>query len=154
MSVIVQNQLLAKRLKELRTTAGYSQSYIAEVIGVVRQTYSNYERGIRTPDYNSLYILAGLYGISIDDLMHLCVNVNRDEQYEAPSPSAVSKEIADYLDFYNDPYNQKVYRMLNSQEKQMIYCMKQLSKNECNELIQMARLKMALSINHDFKIVY
>lgn len=71
------NKLLPQKLKELRKVNNYTQDYVAEVLGVVRQTYSHYETGKRTPDAEALYKLAGLYNISIDDLMHLTMNVDR-----------------------------------------------------------------------------
>ena len=62
---------LPQKLKELRKVNNYTQDYVAAVLGIVRQTYSHYETGRRTPDAEALYKLAGLYNISIDDLMHL-----------------------------------------------------------------------------------
>jgi len=60
---------LPQKLKELRKVNNYTQDYVAAVLGIVRQTYSHYETGRRTPDAEALYKLAGLYNISIDDLM-------------------------------------------------------------------------------------
>ena len=48
--------------------------YVAEVLGVVRQTYSHYETRKRTPDAEAFYKLAGLYNISVDDLLHLTID--------------------------------------------------------------------------------
>lgn len=59
------NEKLAQKLRELRKVNNYTQDYVAEVLGVVRQTYSHYETGKRTPDTNALYKLAGLYNISM-----------------------------------------------------------------------------------------
>ena len=66
--------LLPEKLKELRKMNNYTQDYVAEVLGVVRQTYSHYETGKRTPDATALYKLAGLYNISLEDLLHLPSN--------------------------------------------------------------------------------
>ena len=46
----MKNKLLPQKLKELRKVNNYTQDYVAEVLGVVRQTYSHYETGKRTPD--------------------------------------------------------------------------------------------------------
>ena len=62
--------LLSQRLKELRKVYNYTQDYVAEVIGSTRQTYSHYETGRRKPSTETLYKLAGLYNISVDDLLH------------------------------------------------------------------------------------
>ena len=61
--------IIPSRLKILRSSYGYSQDYIAQKLGVVRQTYSHYENGRRIPDGNILLNLADLYEISIGDLM-------------------------------------------------------------------------------------
>lgn len=103
------NKLLPQKLKELRKVNNYTQDYVAEVLGVVRQTYSHYETGKRTPDAEALYKLAGLYNISIDDLMHLTMNVDRTISYDAPVPTQSSTDLGEYLAFFNNPSNKKKY---------------------------------------------
>ena len=61
--------LLSKRIQELRKVNNYTQDYVASALGVVRQTYSHYETGKRTPSAEMLFKIAGLYGIPVDDLM-------------------------------------------------------------------------------------
>ena len=46
---------LPQKLKELRKVNNYTQDYVAAVLGIVRQTYSHYETGRRTPDAEALY---------------------------------------------------------------------------------------------------
>ena len=75
----MKNKLLPQKLKELRKVNNYTQDYVAEVLGVVRQTYSHYETGKRTPDAEAFYKLAGLYNISVDDLLHLTIDIDREE---------------------------------------------------------------------------
>ena len=74
----MKNKLLPQKLKELRKVNNYTQDYVAEVLGVVRQTYSHYETGKRTPDAEAFYKLAGLYNISVDDLLHLTIDIDRE----------------------------------------------------------------------------
>ncbi len=94
---------LPQKLKELRKVNNYTQDYVAAVLGIVRQTYSHYETGRRTPDAEALYKLAGLYNISIDDLMHLTVDIDREVSYDAPVPSQSSEDLSEFLEFFNDP---------------------------------------------------
>ena len=94
-------------MKELRKVNNYTQDYVAAVLGIVRQTYSHYETGRRTPDAEALYKLAGLYNISIDDLMHLTVDIDREVSYDAPVPSQSSEDLSEFLEFFNDPANKK-----------------------------------------------
>ncbi|MGN0405221.1 MAG: helix-turn-helix domain-containing protein [Bariatricus sp.] len=56
-------------LKRLRKSQGYTQADVAEIIGVSRQTFSNYERGLREPALKVLVTLANFYGVSLDELV-------------------------------------------------------------------------------------
>ena len=103
----MKKSLLPQKLKELRKMHNYTQDYVAEALGIVRQTYSHYETGKRMPDAESLYKLAGLYNISVDDLMHMTLQIDRDVSYDAPKPTSSSSELSEYLDFYNNPANRK-----------------------------------------------
>ena len=103
----MKNKLLPQKLKELRKVNNYTQDYVAEVLGVVRQTYSHYETGKRTPDAEAFYKLAGLYNISVDDLLHLTIDIDREESYDAPAPTQASTDLSEFLEFFNDPSNKK-----------------------------------------------
>ena len=80
--------LLSQRLKELRKLHSYTQDYVASMLGVVRQTYSHYESGKRTPNSETLYKLAGLYDVPIDDFMHLTIELDKNIYYDSPAPSS------------------------------------------------------------------
>ncbi len=95
----MKNKLLPQKLKELRKVNNYTQDYVAEVLGVVRQTYSHYETGKRTPDAEAVYKLAGLYNISVDDLLHLTIDIDREESYDAPAPTQATPIYQNFLNF-------------------------------------------------------
>ena len=99
--------LLSQRLKELRKLHNYTQDYVASMLGVVRQTYSHYESGKRTPNSEKLYKLAGLYDVPIDDFMHLTIDLDKNIYYDAPAPSSSSIELTDFLEYFNNPNNKK-----------------------------------------------
>lgn len=61
-----QNEIIAKRLSELRKEKKYTQDEIAEKIKVKRATIANYESGNRAPDYETIIKLADIYGVSCD----------------------------------------------------------------------------------------
>lgn len=61
-----QNEIIAKRLSELRKEKGITQDEIANEINVGRATIANYETGKRAPDYETLIRLADIYGVSCD----------------------------------------------------------------------------------------
>lgn len=56
-------------LKTLRTQRGLTQQEVARRLGITRQAYSNYEAGLREPDYGTLCALADLFGCTADRLM-------------------------------------------------------------------------------------
>lgn len=57
------------RLKELREAKHYTQSKIAQDLGISRQSYSNYEIGKREPDLATLKKMAEYFNISVDYLV-------------------------------------------------------------------------------------
>lgn len=136
-----ESNLLPKKLKELRKAHSYTQDYVAEVLGIVRQTYSHYETGKRTPSSEMLYKLAGLYEISIDDLMHLTINLDRNIYYDAPAPTESSQEIADFLEYFNSPSNQKKYQYNTNLEKELLYHFSKITDADKKELIEIAKIK-------------
>lgn len=79
----------ANRLLQYRKKSGLSQEDLAEKIGVSRQAVSKWERAEASPDTDNLIILAKVYGVSLDELL----NVNPEEEKENPEPQ--TEETAD-----------------------------------------------------------
>ena len=61
--------MLKDNLIMLRKLHGYSQEQIAEKIGISRQAYAKWERGLTIPDIEKAAALAKVYDITIDGLM-------------------------------------------------------------------------------------
>lgn len=55
------NKKLADSIIALRKKNGLSQEQLAEKIGISRQTVSNWERGIATPDVETLNLISKLF---------------------------------------------------------------------------------------------
>lgn len=137
----MKKSLLPQKLKELRKMHNYTQDYVAEALGIVRQTYSHYETGKRMPDTESLYKLAGLYNISVDDLMHMTLQIDRDISYDAPKPTSSSSELSEYLEFYNIPENRKKYMFTSTLEKEFLFYFQKMSEEDKKEMIEFAKIK-------------
>jgi len=135
---------LAERLKQLRIAHSYNQEYVASFLGVIRQTYSHYETGRCKPSSDTLYKLAGLYNISVEDLMHLSVNLDKDIYYDAPAPSNSSEELKGYLSFFNEEFNRKKYRFFTDTEKELLYYFSLLGESDKKEIIEITKLKVRL----------
>ena len=56
-------------LYELRTKKGMSQDEVAEKVFVTRQAVSRWENGETVPNTETLKLLSGLFGVSINTLL-------------------------------------------------------------------------------------
>ncbi|MDE6869693.1 MAG: helix-turn-helix domain-containing protein, partial [Clostridia bacterium] len=56
-------------LKDLRMQLGKTQKEVAEEMGLLTTTYSNYEQGLREPSMEVLKILCEYYGVSANYLI-------------------------------------------------------------------------------------
>ena len=135
---------LSERLKQLRIAHSYTQEYVASFLGVIRQTYSHYETGRCKPTSDTLYKLAGLYNISVEDLMHLSVDLDKDIYYDAPAPSGSSEELKGYLSFFNEEFNRKKYRFFTDTEKELLYYFSLIGEADKREIIEITKLKARL----------
>lgn len=57
------------KLLELRKEKGVRQIDIANFLEVSKQCYSNYEKGIREPDFATLQKLSEYFGVSVDYIL-------------------------------------------------------------------------------------
>ena len=60
---------LGEALKENRIKCQMTQEFVAETLGVSRQSVSKWESGISDPNTSNLIALAKLYGISVEELL-------------------------------------------------------------------------------------
>ena len=135
------NQLLAIKLKELRKAYNYKQEDIAVGLGITRQTYSHYETGKRSPSPETLFKLAGIYNISVDDLLQLTVELDRNIYYDAPAPTSSSETLAEFLEYFNSPSNQKKYQHCSTLEKEVLFYFEKLSEGDKKEIIEFTKIK-------------
>ena len=89
------------KLKELREQNGLSQKDFAAIIGVPANTYNQWEKEKRSPDYESLLRIADYYQVSVD---YLLGRTDESEQTKKPADGELSelsknkKEILNLLD--------------------------------------------------------
>ena len=58
--------IFTERLKELRKNKGLKQQEIAELLGVKRNAYSDWENGKTEPSFENLIKLADLLEVTLD----------------------------------------------------------------------------------------
>ena len=70
MQEILSKRDIGDRIKNLRVTAGLSQSFISEILQLSRSNYSQIELGNQFPTFHTLHILARYYSKSYEWLLH------------------------------------------------------------------------------------
>ena len=60
------SDFIGEKIKNLRTSKGLTQSDLADILGITRQSISRYEKGERKADQDTLFALAEHFNISID----------------------------------------------------------------------------------------
>jgi len=136
------NKTLADKLKELRKFHNYNQEDIAAVIGVIRQTYSHYETGKRTPSGDILCKLARFYNISMDELVADTVELDPDLYFTSPVPAQKAEEFGEYLSYFNTDTNKKKYQFHSVLEKELLYYFEKLSEADKKEIIEFTKIKV------------
>jgi transcriptional regulator with XRE-family HTH domain len=58
-------------LKAARVNKGYTQKEVAKLIGVSKETLSNYERGLTHPNISIVKKIEKLYDVSYDEFIFL-----------------------------------------------------------------------------------
>ena len=61
--------LLGKRIKELRNSAKFTQSELAQRVGVTKSTIAAYENDSRLPSYEVLIKMANTFKVSTDSIL-------------------------------------------------------------------------------------
>lgn len=135
------NRLLSAKLKELRKLHNYNQDYVASALGIVRQTYSHYETGKRTPNPEILFKIAGLYNIPVDDLMQLVIDIDRNVYYDAPTPTKSGEDLAEFLNYFTSSGNKKKYQYNTILEKELLYYFEKISEEDKREIIEFTKIK-------------
>ena len=76
---------LGKRFRSLREKAARTQKELASRLNVPNQNISNYERGFRQPDYETLQKLADYYDVSTDYLLGRTDTLKKENNDNAES---------------------------------------------------------------------
>lgn len=109
--------VISRKLKEIRVRNGLSQQQLADVLGICRSAYCNYEIGRRSPDFSTIKRLSDFYNISLDAFNDTDESDFCDEsEYESNAPQYLSK--------------------LSKQERDLIVKFRLLDKNEQETLLE------------------
>ncbi|CDQ41470.1 XRE family transcriptional regulator [Virgibacillus sp. CM-4] len=77
--------MLGKRMRHLRERENLSQLQLAKKLNIPNQSISNYERGFRNPDYETLNKIADFFEVTTDYLLGRSdqPHMTEDEAFEA-----------------------------------------------------------------------
>lgn len=98
-----------KNLRTARTSKGMTQEQVAEFLGVHRTTYNRYERGLRTPDLDTISKLASLFEVTTDYLLGSKPIGQGSRQNRlipllgtvpAGTPTEAIEDVEEYIDIY------------------------------------------------------
>lgn len=144
---------LGRNLYEARKKSGLSQEYVAEKLGVSRQTISKWELDETLPDIRQSKKLAVLYRLSLDELIDFDFEINEIQEVIEKTSEETTQKIDwtktwskkyPILETYQnevkiDDYAAKLYELLNQLKQEYGYSdldallvLKDILFHECN----------------------
>ncbi len=139
---------LEKYLKELRKSYNYSQEFVASQLNITRQTYSHYETGRISPPLNSLYHLAKLYNVPLDNFLDFTINNHAEDTKPNPYGSAIDPkkncpddDLNEFLQHISAPENSKKFKSLKRQEKLCLYYYQLLDERDKEDILAFMKIK-------------
>lgn len=125
------NNVLGKKLRNLRLENKMTQDDIAEILDMSRTSFSKYENGASTPPLSTLRKLAAIYNVSLNYLIYddsAIISVRDEGNTEAPDPS---EAVSSFTQLTRDEKKLIMkFRLLNSQKQEEI---KDYVDNKSNE---------------------
>lgn len=118
---------IAQNLKRLRTFYSYRQQDVSDKLNISRQAYSNYERGTRLPDLETVSKLAQFYNIPLDRLVY------------AKDPAGVIAESSPYGHIALTPVGSTI--RMNGPDAKMFLTFKQLPEAVQKEVRDFIKFK-------------
>ena len=136
-------------LKELRKFYNYSQEFVASQLNITRQTYSHYETGRITPPLNSLYNLAKLYKVPLENFLEFSINYNisnshkisKNQTADSMESKLTGDDLNEFLQHISTPENTKKYKSLKRQEKLFLYYYQLLDDRDQADILDFMKIK-------------
>jgi len=136
--------IIEQYLKDLRKSCNYSQEFVASHLNITRQTYSHYETGRVIPPVNSLYNLAKLYGVPVENFLDLVVtyNINMDFALKPQDNRLdMTEDLSFFIEYINAPENSKKFKFLNRWERQFLFYFLLMDKRDQDDILTFMKVK-------------
>ena len=129
--------MLNTRLKSLRESKQLTQQELADKLNLSRVRYNNYETGKRSPDYDTLQVIANFYDVSTDYLLGNTDNPNsevaltdKDEKDIAKTMQKLKEQLSNDqgLMFDGDVLDEETAKLLLAAIEQQERMIKKINK--------------------------
>ena len=118
--------MLGKTIAKLRKSKGLTQAKFADMIHVTQGAVSQWETGRTSPDVQQMFILADLFGVTVDALSSGTATIAKPDTHTITPPPAQEKASAD------DPLTEQIMakaRLMNEEElRQLLRIMDAVKK--------------------------
>ena len=144
--------VIGKKITELRKKYNLTQESLAEKIGVTRQTLSNWESNITSPDLNQADLLCKELKINITDLIDNNLEVNVKDNSNSILNKLVNKNVVlnfDYDNYYDIDIEYEGKVKILSIDNEFIKVEIKKGKNNITKLIDMNLVNSIRVIEED-----
>ncbi|HEM4282468.1 TPA: helix-turn-helix transcriptional regulator [Streptococcus suis] len=114
---------IGQRIKDFRLSRNMTQKELAKRIGMGDTTIANYEKGFRSPKKDTLFDLADVFGVSIDDLF---------PQRTPTAPNSLVEQISDKVAYLDQELKEPRHSAWISHGERLLS--EQAKENTVNEL--------------------
>lgn len=148
--------LLAAKLLELRQQFNYSQTEVADYLGMTREGYSHYERNSREPNLEALMRLSRLYKIDISELINEKTVLvpdkdmnNGSSSTEDSSVNTITNNINHFLKIFTGRNSNLNLTDISKDDIAVLAEYKKLSKEGQKEVEQFIKFKHFITKNRE-----
>ena len=144
--------VIGEKITELRKKYNYTQENLAEKIGVTRQTLSNWESNITSPDLNQASLLCKELKININDLLDNDLELDVKDNSHSILNKLVGKKVIlnfDYNNYYDMDIEYQGKVKVLSLDDEFIKVEITKGKQKINKLIDMNLVKSIKVIEED-----
>lgn len=142
--------IFSNNLRSLRIDNDYSQQEIANILGISRSRYANYENALSEPSLNILVALSNFYHCSVDDLLKIKINTLLTEKPKL----SVSLDEFNYCKLKNQLINHKTF--YENKKKTILNEIDNKIKeiDHVIEFLEKSKLEIANELSNDFRNKY
>ena len=73
--------------------------------------------------------------------MQFTLEIDRTIYYDAPAPTPSCEDLTGFIEYFNNPNNQKKYQLFNNLERELLYYFEKISEVDKKEIIEFTKIK-------------